>query len=125
MRETIHSNAAPAAVGPYSQAVRANGHVWISGQIGLDPATGRIVDGGVAPEARRVLQNVSAILQAAGSAVERVVRTTVYLVDLGDFEVVNGVYADFFGVEPPARMCVAVAGLPKGARVAIDAVALS
>jgi 2-iminobutanoate/2-iminopropanoate deaminase len=113
-------------VGPYSQAVAAGGLVWVSGQIGLDPATGRLVEGGVEAEARRALANLVAILRAAGCGPERVVvRATVYLTDMADFEVLNRVYSECFGSEPPARACVAVAGLPRGARVEIEVVALS
>jgi 2-iminobutanoate/2-iminopropanoate deaminase len=125
MRATIHTDAAPAAVGPYSQAIRAGDQIWVSGQIGLDPASGRLVEGGVEAETRRVLASLKAILEVAGSGLDRVVKATVYLADLGDFETVNRVYAGFFGEEPPARMCVGVSSLPKGARVAVDAVAVS
>jgi 2-iminobutanoate/2-iminopropanoate deaminase len=125
MRETIRTPDAPDAVGPYSQAVRAEGLIWVSGQIGLDPATGRMVAGGAEPEARRALGNLRAVLEAAGSGLDRVVRTTVYLTDMADFTAVNGVYAEFFGGSPPARMCLGATALPKGAAVAVDAVALS
>jgi 2-iminobutanoate/2-iminopropanoate deaminase len=121
----VRTEGAPAAVGPYAQAVRAAGWVWVSGQIGLDPASGRLVDGGVAAETRRALSNLRAIVEAAGSGLDRIVRATVYLVDLADYDVVNRIYAEQFVDEPPARVCVQVAALPKGARVEIDAVALS
>jgi len=125
MRETIHSDRAPRAVGPYSQAIAAGGLIWASGQIPLVPATGVMVEGGVGEQARQALCNLRAVLEAAGSGLDRVVKATVYLVDMGDFEEVNGVYAEFFGDAPPARVCVQVSGLPKGARVEVDAVALS
>ncbi|MBZ5637905.1 MAG: RidA family protein [Acidobacteriia bacterium] len=124
MRETVRTDRAPAAVGPYSQAVRARGTVWVSGQIPLDPATGAIVPGDVETEARQALRNVGAILEAAGSGLDRVVKTTVYLTDLDDFERVNRVYAELVPSPPPARVCVEVSRLPRGARVEIDAVAL-
>ena len=125
MREPIHTEHAPRAVGPYSQAIRVGAHVWVSGQIGLDPASGRLVDGGVEAEARQALDNLAAVLQAAGSGMQHVVRATVYLLDMGDFERVNAVYAERFAEDPPSRVCVQVAGLPKGARVEIDALAVS
>jgi 2-iminobutanoate/2-iminopropanoate deaminase len=125
MRATIHTDAAPAAVGPYSQAIRAGDQIWVSGQIGLDPASGRLVEGGVEAETRQVLASLQAILEAAGSGLDRVVKATVYLADMGDFETVNRVYAGVFGEGPPARMCVGVSSLPKGARVAVDAIAVS
>jgi 2-iminobutanoate/2-iminopropanoate deaminase len=125
MRERIQASGAAPAVGPYSQAIRAGDWIWVSGQIGLDPAAGRLVDGGVEAEARQALGHLRAILEEAGSDLSRVVKATLYLVDMGDFDAVNRVYANFFGEEPPARMCLEVTGLPKGGRVAIDAVALS
>ena len=121
----IRTDRAPAAIGPYSQAVAADGRIWISGQIGLAPDSGRLVPGGVEAEARQALCNLAEILEAAGSSPRRVVKTTIYLIEMGDFEVVNRVYAETFGEHPPARACVEVAGLPKGARVEVDAVALS
>jgi len=124
MREVIRTDRAPGAVGPYSQAIVAGGLVWASGQVGLDPETGRLVDGGVEAETRQLLRNLAAVLAAAGSAFDRVVRATVYLTDMADFEAVNRIYSESFGDRPPARVCVEVAGLPKGARVEIDAVAL-
>jgi len=123
--KAIRTEKAAAAVGPYSQAVAASGWIWVSGQIGIDPGSGRMVEGGVEDEARQVLQNLSAVLEAAGSGLDRVVKATIYLTDLGSFEVVNRVYAGFFGDPPPARACVEVSALPKGARVEIDAVAVS
>jgi len=123
MRKVIQTDTAPQAVGPYSQAIVAAGLVWVSGQIALDPARGVLIDGDIEAETRRVLENLRAVLSAAGSALEHLVRTTVYLTDLGDFEAVNRVYAEFFPGAPPARVCIEVCSLPKGARVEIDGVA--
>jgi 2-iminobutanoate/2-iminopropanoate deaminase len=125
MKSIVSSAAAPAAIGPYSQAVsvRTSELVFLSGQVGIDPATGALVDGGVEAETRQVLANLRAVLAAAGLAPEHVVRTTVYLVDLGDFERMNALYAGVFGGAPPARATVQVSALPRGARVEIDAVA--
>ena len=123
MRKPIRTEDAPAAVGPYSQAVAVDGWVWVSGQIPLDPTTGQLVTGDIAAEAERSLQNVAAVLKAAGCGMGDVVRATVYLTDLQDFESVNAVYARFFEDPPPARACVEVSALPKGARVEVDAVA--
>ena len=122
----IQTDAAPAPVGPYNQAVAAGGLLWCSGQIALDPATGLLVGGGdVEAETRQVLANLQAVLAAAGVGPDRVVRTTVFLADLADFALVNGLYAEVFGAgTSPARACVQVAALPKGARVEIDAVAV-
>lgn len=125
MRETIRTDRAPGAVGPYSQAIVAGGLIWASGQIPLLPATGMMVEGGAGEQVRQALENLRAVLEAAGSGLDRVVKATVYLVDMGDFGEVNGVYAEFFGEEPPARVCVEVSALPKGARVEVDAIALS
>jgi 2-iminobutanoate/2-iminopropanoate deaminase len=123
MRKVISTERAPGAVGPYSQAIVAGGFVWCSGQIPLDPATGQLVQGEIEEETRQVLNNLRAVLDAAGSNMDRVVRATVYLADLNDFERVNAVYAESFGEQPPARVCIEACGLPKGARVEIDAIA--
>jgi 2-iminobutanoate/2-iminopropanoate deaminase len=123
MRKVISTERAPGAVGPYSQAIVAGGFVWCSGQIPLDPATGQLVQGEIEEETRQVLNNLRAVLDAAGSNLDRVVRATVYLADLNDFERVNAVYAESFGEQPPARVCIEACGLPKGARVEIDAIA--
>ena len=123
MRKVISTERAPGAVGPYSQAIVAGGFVWCSGQIPLDPATGQLVQGEIEDETRQVLINLRAVLDAAGSSMDRVVRATVYLADLNDFERVNAVYAESFGEQPPARVCIEACGLPKGARVEIDAIA--
>jgi reactive intermediate/imine deaminase len=121
----VSTDAAPAPVGPYNQAVRAGTLLWCSGQIALDPTTGLLVGAGdVEAETRQVLANLTAVLGAAGAGPHQVVRTTVYLVDLGDFARVNALYGEIFGQGvAPARACVEVAALPKGARVEIDAVA--
>ncbi len=121
-RETVDAPAAPAAVGPYSHAVRAGGLLFCSGQIPLDPATGEIVGADAADQARRCLENLQAVCEAAGTALERALRTTVYMVDLGAFAEVNAVYASFFAHDPPARVAIGVAALPKGAYVEIDAI---
>ena len=120
----VQTDAAPEAVGPYSQAVRANGFLFTAGQVGLDPATGKLVAGGVAAETRRVLANLAAVLLAGGSGLDRVVKTTVFLADLADFKIMNEVYAEMFGGHRPARSTVQVAALPLGAQVEIEAVAL-
>jgi len=123
--QAITTAEAPAPVGPYNQAVQAGGWLYCSGQIPLDPATGEMVGGGdVEAETRQVLRNLQAVLRAAGTEAARVVRTTVYLVDLADFQAVNAIYAEMFGSGvSPARACVQVAALPKGSRVEIDCIA--
>ena len=123
MRTQIQTNAAPAAIGPYSQAIRAGGLVFTAGQIGLDPGTGELVDGVVA-QAERALRNLTAVLDAAGTSFERVVKTTIFLADMGDFAAVNEAYAAHVSSPYPARSTVAVRELPKGALVEIDAIAL-
>ncbi|MCP9881996.1 Rid family detoxifying hydrolase [Cyanobium sp. Alchichica 3B3-8F6] len=125
--EAVITAEAPAPVGPYNQAVKASGVLYCSGQIALDPATGGMVGGGdVEAETRQVLTNLKAVLEAGGSSPQQVLRTTVFLADLGDFARVNAIYAEMFGEGvSPARACVEVAALPKGARVEIDAIALS
>lgn len=124
-RAVIASPGAPAAIGPYSQAVRAGGLLFVSGQIPLDPATGLVVEGGIGAQAVRVLDSLRAILDAAGSGLDRVVKTTVFLTDLGDFAEVNAVYARYFPESPPARATVQVAALPRGVGIEIEAVALA
>lgn len=126
MIEAVVTDGAPAPVGPYNQAVKAGGLLFCSGQIALDPAAGALVgDGDVEAETRQVLANLVAVLQAAGSSPQQVVRTTVFLTDLADFGRVKALYAEVFdGPVAPARACVQVAALPKGARVEIDCVAL-
>jgi 2-iminobutanoate/2-iminopropanoate deaminase len=123
-RKIVATAQAPEAIGPYSQAVVANGFVFASGQIGLDPATGQMVPGGIEKETERVLANLRAVLEAAGASFATVVKTTIYLTDLANFQVVNKIYADVVGSEPPARATVQVSALPKGGVVEIDAIAL-
>jgi 2-iminobutanoate/2-iminopropanoate deaminase len=123
-RTQVETNAAPAAIGPYSQAIRAEGLVFAAGQVGADPVSGELADG-VAAQADRALRNVSAILDAAGTTLERVVKTTVFLADIADFASVNEVYGSHFSPPYPARSTVAVRSLPKGALVEIEAVALA
>lgn len=126
MRRTITTGSAPKAIGPYAQAVEARGArtLWLSGQIPLDPVTGELVPGDVAAQTARVMENLGAVLAAAGAGFEHVVRCTIYLADLGDFAKVNEVYARSFPKDPPARATVQVAALPRGARVEIDAIAV-
>lgn len=119
----IATSAAPAAVGPYSQAIDTGSLVFCSGQVGLDPTSGELVEGGLAAQAERALRNLSAVLDAAGLSTGDVVKTTVFLVDIGDFQALNEVYARSFGDPPPARSTFAVAALPRGALVEIEAVA--
>ncbi|HTD37291.1 MAG TPA: Rid family detoxifying hydrolase [Candidatus Limnocylindrales bacterium] len=124
-RETIHTVAAPEAIGPYSQAVGAGGYVFTSGQIGLDPSSGQLVEGGIEAQTRQVMANLAAVLAAAGLTFADVVKTTIFLIDMADFSAVNGVYGESFEDGPkPARSTVAVAALPRGARVEIEAIAL-
>jgi 2-iminobutanoate/2-iminopropanoate deaminase len=123
MADVIHSAGAPAAVGPYSQAVRSGGFLFTSGQIPLDPATGRLVEGSIEVQTRRVLENLRAVLEAGGVSFSDVVKTTIYLTNLADFATVNGIYASFFPSAPPARSTVQVAALPLGAAIEIDLVA--
>ena len=120
---TISTQGAPRAIGPYSQGITANGFLFTAGQVGFDPASGELVDGGISEQTHRVLQNIRAILRAGGTDVEHVVKTTVFLVDMADFALMNEVYAEFFGDHRPARSTVAVASLPRGARVEIEAIA--
>ena len=122
-RQIVDAAGAPAAIGPYSHAVRAGELLFCSGQIPLDPATGAIVDGDVATQARRVLDNLGAVLAAADASFADVVKTTIFLADVNDFAVVNGVYARFMPDPPPARSTVGVGALPRGARVEIEAIA--
>jgi len=126
MRKPVSSPGAPKAIGPYSQAIEASGArtVWLSGQIPLDPATGELVPGDVAAQTERVMENLAAVLAAAGAGFHDVVRCTIFLADLADFAKVNEVYGRRFPKDPPARATVQVAALPRGARVEIDAVAV-
>lgn len=122
-REIVRTDKAPAAVGPYSQGVRAGGWVFVSGQVPLDPQTGELVSGGVEEQARQALKNLQAVLEAAGLTLGHVVKATVFLTDMDSFQRVNEVYASFFASDPPARACVEVSRLPKGADVEVEAVA--
>lgn len=124
-KETIATGRAPQAIGPYAQAIKVDGFVYTSGQIALEPATGNLVDGGIAGQTRRVLENLKAVLDAAGSSLDRAIKSTVYLTDLGDFQEMNTIYAEYFGEAKPARSTVGVAQLPRGALVEIDVVALA
>ena len=124
MREVISTSDGPKAIGPYSQAVKANGFVFVSGQIALDPVTNTLLTGDVGFQTERVLKNVSGILQAAGSDLSKVVRSTVFLKNMNDFTAMNEVYGKFFTTQPPARSTVEVARLPKDVLVEIDVIAL-
>ena len=123
MKVRVQTENAPAAIGPYSQAIKANGFVFVSGQIPIDPRTGQFVEGGIQEQTEQVLKNLCAILEASGSSLNQVVKTTVFLADMQDFASMNEVYSGFFGETPPARATVAAAGLPRNARVEIEAVA--
>lgn len=123
-RTKIATTAAPAALGPYSQAIALDGMVFASGQIALDPASGQLVEGDVQAQTHRALQNLKAVLEASGSSLANVVKTTVFLTSMSNFTAMNEVYATYFGDEPPARSTIAVAELPKGAQVEIEAIAV-
>jgi 2-iminobutanoate/2-iminopropanoate deaminase len=125
VREIIKTESAPGAIGPYSQAVRAGGFVFASGQIPLDPKTGVFVEGGVVEQAQQVMRNLKAVLEAAGTCLERVVKTTVFLADMDDFSAMNEVYGQYFKANPPARSTVQAARLPRDARVEIEVIALA
>lgn len=123
-REVIATKKAPAAVGPYSQAIRVGDFVFTAGQLAFDPTTGKLVEGGIEEQTRQVLRNIAAVLEAAGSSLDRVIKTTVFLEDMGDFGAMNAVYGEFFAHEPPVRSTVEV-GLALGALVEIDAIAVA
>ena len=123
MKKAVETDAAPAAIGPYSQAVEHGDLVFCSGQIGIDPLSGKLVDGGIEVETRRVLENLREVLKAAGLKFANVVKTTVFLVDLGEFEIVNRIYGEHFNAPYPARSTVQVSALPRDARVEIEALA--
>ncbi len=125
MKEIISTEAAPKAIGPYSQAVRWNGLVFLSGQIPLDPATMQMVPGGVAEQTERVLENLKAVLEASGSSMAKVVKTSVFLKDMGEFAAMNEVYGRYFTENPPARSTVEAARLPRDVRVEIDCIAVA
>jgi len=123
MRDVIATDAGPKAIGPYSQAIRSNGFVFVSGQVAIDPANQQVIQGDVAAQTERVMKNLSAILEAAGSGLEQVVKSTVFLKNMGDFAAMNEVYGRYFSSAPPARSTVEVARLPKDVLVEIDVVA--
>ncbi|HUM04873.1 MAG TPA: RidA family protein [Terriglobales bacterium] len=125
MRDVIATDQAPKAIGPYSQAIKANGLIFTSGQVALDPATQQVIAGDVAAQTDRVLKNLSAVLQAAGSSLDKALRCTVFLKNMGDFAAMNGVYGRYFKQSPPARSTVEVARLPKDVLVEIDVIALA
>jgi 2-iminobutanoate/2-iminopropanoate deaminase len=125
MKKIISTNEAPAAVGPYSQAVRAGSLVFCAGQIPLDPKTAQIVPGDIGEQTRRVLDNITAVLKAEKLSFEQIVKTTIFLTDLNDFQTVNEIYGSYFKHQPPARSTVQVSALPKGARVEIEAIAMA
>ena len=125
MKKIISTSEAPAAIGPYSQAVRSGNFVFCSGQIPLDPKSGQIVSGDIAAQTRRVLDNVGAVLKTEGLTFENIVKTTIFLTDLGDFQTVNETYGSYFKQYPPARSTVQVSALPKGAKVEIEVIAVA
>jgi len=125
MKKIISTSEAPAAIGPYSQAVRNGNFLFCSGQIPLDPKSGQIVSGDIATQTRRVLDNVEAVLKAEGLTFENIVKTTIFLIDLGDFQTVNEIYGSYFKQQPPARSTVQVSALPKGAKVEIEVIAVA
>jgi 2-iminobutanoate/2-iminopropanoate deaminase len=123
-RESVQTDNAPRAIGPYEQAVKANGFIYTAGQIPIDPKTGNFVEGGITAQTRQVLENLKAVLEAGGSALDRVVKATVFLKNMADFAAMNDVYAQYLGGAKPARSTVAVAELPRGALIEIDLVAV-
>lgn len=123
-KKVVQTDKAPKAIGPYSQAIRTEAMIYTAGQTGLEPATGELIAGGVEEQTRQVLNNIRSVLEAAGSSLEHVVKTTVFLKDMNDFAKMNSIYAEYFGENPPARSTIAVAALPKGGLVEIEAVAL-
>ncbi len=124
MLETVMTDKAPKAIGPYSQAVLANGFLFVSGQIPINPENGEILSGDIQAQTKLVMNNLSSILEKAGTSLEKVVKTTIYLKDMDDFQVVNNTYGEFFPGHKPARACVEVARLPKDVRIEIDAIAV-
>ena len=125
MKKIISTSEAPAALGPYSQAVRVGNTIYCAGQIPLDPKSGEIVTGGIEVQTRRVLDNITAVLKAEGLTFANIVKTTIFLMDLGDFQKMNEIYGSYFKQQPPARSTVQVAGLPKGARIEIEVIAVA
>jgi 2-iminobutanoate/2-iminopropanoate deaminase len=124
MRRAVSSSSAPEAIGPYSQAIRAGSFLFLSGQIPLDPATGKMVEGDIAAQTHRVFKNLQAVLEAGGASFDNVVRTTVYVADMNDFAAINDVYGTYFSAPAPARATIQAARLPKDARVEIDVIAV-
>jgi len=124
MLQTVQTKKAPAAIGPYSQAITVNGFVYVSGQIPITPETGALFSGSIEEETKLVMSNLKSILETAGSTLEKVVKTTIYLRDMDDFQVVNNTYGEFFPSHKPARACVQVSRLPKDVRIEIDAIAV-
>ena len=122
-REIVSTQEAPMAIGPYSQAVKHDGFVFVSGQVPLDPSSGELVDGSVAEQTRRVMENLGAVLKAAGAGFENVVKVTAFLTDMNDFAEFNDAYGEYFRSQPPARATVGVSGLPKNARVEVECIA--
>ena len=125
MKKIVSTSDAPAAIGPYSQAIRSGSMLFCAGQIPLDPRTGQIVSDDISEQAKRVLENIKAILRAEDLTFEHVVKTTIFLTSMGDFQAVNEIYATYFGENPPARSTVAVSALPKGAKVEIEVIAMA
>ena len=125
MKKIISTSDAPAAIGPYSQAIRSGDLLFCSGQIPLDPKSGQIVSDDITPQTRRVLDNISGLLKSEGLSLANVVKTTIFLTDLGDFQTVNEIYGSYFSNEPPARSTVQVSALPKGAKIEIEVIALA
>ena len=125
MKEVISTAHGPKAIGPYSQAIRANGFIFISGQVAFDPSTGNLVEGDIAAQTDRVMKNLKAIVEAAGSTLDQVVKTTVFLKDMNEFTKMNEVYGKYFAAAPPARATVEVARLPRDVRVEIELIALA
>lgn len=123
MKKKIQTDKAPTAIGPYSQAIIAENLLFISGQLPIDPAKGKLIQGTMAQQTEKILQNITAIAEEAGASIESIVKTTIFLCDLGDFAEVNEAYGKFFDITPPARSTIQVAGLPLGARIEIEAIA--
>lgn len=125
MKEAVRTDRGPQAIGPYSQAIKANGFIFISGQIAFDPATAQLVEGDIARQTERVMENLKAIVEAAGSSLDRAVKTTIFLKDMGEFAKMNEVYGRYFPANPPARATVEVARLPRNVRIEIELIALA
>jgi 2-iminobutanoate/2-iminopropanoate deaminase len=125
VKKRVQTEGAPRAIGPYSQAIKAGGLIFVSGQIALDPTTGQLIGDGIREQTKRALENIKAILEAAGSSLDRVLKATVYLADMGDFQQMNEAYQEYFGQDPPARSTVQVARLPRDARIEIDVIAMA